>query len=91
MPSDHWRCAHDHLRSMGYVNQFKLLIYLTCPEIYGNVSNPLVPMHYFKDVRGFVMLTIIGSVAGTLYISLSILWPSREHLLLNFYNNSDVQ
>jgi Fungal trichothecene efflux pump (TRI12) len=35
-------------------------------------------MQFFKDLRGFVCLVIIESVAGTSYVALSIIWPSRE-------------
>jgi hypothetical protein len=47
-------------------------------EIYGPHPNPIVPMQFFKDLRGFVCLVIIESVAGTSYVALSIIWPSRE-------------
>jgi Fungal trichothecene efflux pump (TRI12) len=34
-------------------------------------------MQFFKDVRGFVMLVIIGSVSGTVYVATAIIWPSQ--------------
>lgn len=34
-------------------------------------------MHFFKDVRGFDCLVVIGSVSGVMYVALSIIWPSR--------------
>lgn len=47
-------------------------------EIYSNVPNPLMPMNLFKDLRGFVCLNVMAACAGGLYVSLSILWPSRK-------------
>jgi hypothetical protein len=46
-------------------------------EAYSGTPNPLVPMHFFKDVRGFTMLFIISSVSGTVYVATAILWPSQ--------------
>lgn len=46
-------------------------------EAYGGAPNALVPMHFFKDVRGFSMLFIISSVSGTVYIATAIIWPSQ--------------
>jgi hypothetical protein len=37
-------------------------------------------MYLFKDVRGFTCLNIIGSMGGTVYMALSIIWPSRKFL-----------
>jgi hypothetical protein len=52
---------------------------LTCGiEIYSRQPNPIVPMELFKDLSGFVCLNIIEAVAGTSYVALSIIWPSRE-------------
>ena len=56
-------------------------------EIYSNVPNPLVPMHFFKDVRGFVCLNIVAAVAGTVYLSLSIIWPSRKFAQRTTHDN----
>ena len=46
--------------------------------MFAGIPNPLVPTYYFRDLRGFVCLNIISAVAGTLYVSLSIIWPSRK-------------
>ncbi|EXJ63664.1 uncharacterized protein A1O5_11425 [Cladophialophora psammophila CBS 110553] len=48
-------------------------------EAYGSHPNPIVPVHvhFFKDIRGFVCLIVIESVAGTSYVALSIIWPSQ--------------
>lgn len=46
-------------------------------EIYSKTPNALIPMQFFKDVRGFVMLVIIGSVSGTVYVATAIIWPSQ--------------
>jgi hypothetical protein len=46
-------------------------------EAYSGTPNPLVPMHFFKDVRGFTMLFIISCVSGTVYVATAIIWPSQ--------------
>ena len=51
---------------------------LISTEIYSGVPNPLVPMHFFEDVRGFVRLIIIALVRGTIFfVAMSIIWPSQ--------------
>ena len=46
-------------------------------EVYSHTPNPLIPMHLFKDVRGFTVLFIISAVSGTVYLTTAILWPSQ--------------
>lgn len=46
-------------------------------EVYSHTPNPLVPMHFFKDVRGFTMLFIICGVSGVTYTATAIIWPSQ--------------
>ena len=46
-------------------------------EVYSGTPNPLVPMRFFRDVRGFAMLFIIGGVSGTVYVATAIIWPSQ--------------
>ncbi|KIX97078.1 uncharacterized protein Z520_07192 [Fonsecaea multimorphosa CBS 102226] len=46
-------------------------------EIYGPHPNPIVPMYFFKDLRGFVCAIVICSVAATSFVALSIIWPSQ--------------
>ncbi|OQU97191.1 hypothetical protein CLAIMM_03165 [Cladophialophora immunda] len=46
-------------------------------EGFSNTTNPLVPMHFFKDLRGFVVLCLISSVCGTVYLATAIIWPSQ--------------
>ncbi|KIW84313.1 hypothetical protein Z517_03563 [Fonsecaea pedrosoi CBS 271.37] len=41
------------------------------------VPNKLVPLYFFRDLRGFVCLITIEMVSGTIYIALSIIWPSQ--------------
>ncbi|EXJ70269.1 uncharacterized protein A1O5_06337 [Cladophialophora psammophila CBS 110553] len=52
-------------------------VIFTLWEIYSKVPNPLVPMYVFRDLRGYVCLTVIISVSGVIYIALSIIWPSQ--------------
>lgn len=54
-----------------------VLIFFVFWEIYSKVPNPIVPMYLFKDVRGFTCMNIIGSMGGTIYVALSIIWPSQ--------------
>ncbi|KAI5357134.1 putative major facilitator transporter Str1/Tri12, major facilitator superfamily [Septoria linicola] len=55
-----------------------LLIIFGFWEVYSGTPNPLIPMHYFKDVRGFSMLFIISAVSGTVYLASAIIsLPSR--------------
>ncbi|KKY26999.1 putative trichothecene efflux pump [Phaeomoniella chlamydospora] len=58
-----------------------LLVVFVLWEIYSQHPNPLVPMHFFKDVRGFLCLNVIAAVSGTTYIALSILWPSQVNAI----------
>ncbi|KAJ5916116.1 hypothetical protein N7504_000131 [Penicillium tannophilum] len=46
-------------------------------EVYGNVSTPIIPMHLFKDVRGFACVVIISAVCGCLQTAAFIVWPSQ--------------
>ena len=46
-------------------------------EVYSHTPNPLIPMHFFKDLRGFTVLFIISAVSGTVYLATAILWPSQ--------------
>ncbi|OQV06491.1 hypothetical protein CLAIMM_11048 [Cladophialophora immunda] len=46
-------------------------------EVFSHTPNPLIPMHLFKDLRGFTPLFIISAVSGTVYLATAILWPSQ--------------
>jgi hypothetical protein len=46
-------------------------------EIYARIPNPVVPMYFFKDVRGFSCLAVIASVSGSAYVGPTIIWPSQ--------------
>lgn len=46
-------------------------------EVYSHTPNPLIPMHLFRDLRGFTVLFIISAVSGTVYLASAILWPSQ--------------
>ncbi|KAL1900983.1 hypothetical protein Sste5346_002046 [Sporothrix stenoceras] len=45
-------------------------------EIYRKQRYPIVPMHFWSDVRGFTCVVIISSITGCLQTALFILWPS---------------
>lgn len=46
-------------------------------EVFGNVKNPIIPMRFFKDVRGFTCVVIISGIAGCLNMAAFIVWPSQ--------------
>ncbi|KIW23924.1 uncharacterized protein PV07_12085 [Cladophialophora immunda] len=46
-------------------------------EIYSTTPNPLVPMYFFRDLRGFTCLVIICSVSGASYVAPTVVWPSQ--------------
>ncbi|KAF5713270.1 trichothecene efflux pump [Fusarium globosum] len=46
-------------------------------EVYGNPAKPIVPMKFFKDVRGYTCVVIISAITGCLQTALFILWPSQ--------------
>lgn len=74
-----WRVDTCCLCALGYeLHHYLLSEANKCLEIYSNVPNPLMPMNLFKDLRGFVCLNVMAACAGGLYVSLSILWPSRK-------------
>ncbi|KXT09677.1 hypothetical protein AC579_9984 [Pseudocercospora musae] len=45
--------------------------------------NALIPMHYFKDVRGFplMLLLFISAVSGTGDLASAIIWPNQVALI----------
>ncbi|OQU97446.1 hypothetical protein CLAIMM_03376 [Cladophialophora immunda] len=46
-------------------------------EIYSGVANPLIPMYFFKDLRGFTCLVVICGISGISYVAPSIIWPTQ--------------
>ncbi|KAI1613098.1 fungal trichothecene efflux pump [Exophiala viscosa] len=58
---------------LGGVTLIAFVLY----EIFSGVPNPLVPMYFFKDVRGFDCLVVICGVSGISYVAPSIIWPSQ--------------
>lgn len=44
-------------------------------EVYGNLSEPIVPYKLFLNVRGFTMVLVAEFVGGMLLYSLASLWP----------------
>lgn len=53
------------------------LIIFVLYEIYGNLSTPIIPMHLFKDFRGFSCVVIISGITGCLQTAAFIVWPSQ--------------
>ncbi|KIV91538.1 hypothetical protein PV10_06067 [Exophiala mesophila] len=56
---------------------FVLCVLFVLWEIYSNVPNPLMPMYFFKDVRGFTCLAIIDAISGAGYVAPSVIWPMQ--------------
>ncbi len=54
-----------------------ILVAFVLYEIFGKIQNPIVPMHFFRDVRGFTCVAIISAIAGCLQTASFILWPSQ--------------
>lgn len=50
-------------------------------EIYAGVHNPLIPMYFFKDIRGFTCLAIVCGISGISYVGPSIIWPTQVALI----------
>jgi hypothetical protein len=40
-------------------------------------AQPIVPMHFFRDMRGFTCLEIISSTYGIINIALFVMWPQQ--------------
>ncbi|KAG5772916.1 hypothetical protein H9Q72_001095 [Fusarium xylarioides] len=58
---------------LGAVLSISFVLY----EVYGNPAKPIVPMKFFKDVRGYTCVVIISAITGCLQTALFILWPSQ--------------
>ena len=63
------------------ITGFIVLVILVFWEIYAPLQYPLIPMKYFRDLRGFVCVNIICYVSGIVYIALSIIWPSQVNAI----------
>lgn len=40
-------------------------------------ASPIIPMRFFKDVRGFACINVMSAVFGCINIAFFILWPSQ--------------
>ncbi|KAB5525517.1 fungal trichothecene efflux pump [Coniochaeta sp. 2T2.1] len=54
---------------------FLLLVAFVLYEKYGNLKEPLLPLHLFKN-RGWVVSVILWSLGAAVYYANAILWPS---------------
>lgn len=45
------------------------------------ITEPFLPMHLFKDFRGFTSLLIVASSAGIAFVGMHIIWPTRRCFL----------
>lgn len=62
------------------------LIAFVLYEVFGGAQLPIIPMHFFNDVRGFTPLVVISAVTGCLNVALQITWPSQ---VLKVFGTSD--
>lgn len=46
-------------------------------ECFANLSQPIIPMRLFKDVRGLACIIILSAVFGAINTALFIIWPSQ--------------
>lgn len=42
------------------------------------LTEPFLPMHLFKDVRGFTSLLVVASSGGIAFVGMHIIWPTRK-------------
>ncbi|KAI5861006.1 fungal trichothecene efflux pump [Durotheca rogersii] len=68
------------------ITGFVLLVAFVLYEIYGGVQRPIIPMHFFKDLRGFTPIVVISAITGCLNVALQIIWPSQ---VLKVFGTSD--
>ncbi|KAF4334397.1 trichothecene efflux pump [Fusarium beomiforme] len=54
-----------------------ILILFVLFETFGGARKPIVPVHHFRDIRGFTCVVIISAITGCLQTALFILWPSQ--------------
>jgi len=57
----------------GFVCCVAFILY----ECFANIRQPVIPMRFFKDVRGFACVNIISAITGCINVALFILWPSQ--------------
>lgn len=65
----------------------KILVLLICGaiatiafilyEVFFSPQQPIIPMRYFRDLRGYTYLAIISSTYGVMNIALFIIWPQQ--------------
>jgi hypothetical protein len=53
------------------------LVLFVLYEVFGKVASPIIPMHLFKDIRGFSCVVIISAITGCLQTAAFIVWPSQ--------------
>jgi hypothetical protein len=46
-------------------------------ECFSGVERPIIPMRFFRDLRGFTCLTVISGVMGIMNIALFIMYPQQ--------------
>ncbi|RYP62292.1 hypothetical protein DL769_007362 [Monosporascus sp. CRB-8-3] len=53
------------------------LILFVLYECFANVERPIIPMKFFRDLRGFTCLVIISSTMGVMNLALFIMYPQQ--------------
>ncbi|RYN60976.1 hypothetical protein AA0117_g5745 [Alternaria alternata] len=46
-------------------------------EVFLPPAQPIVPMHFFRDMRGFTCLEVISATYGIINIALFVMWPQQ--------------
>lgn len=46
-------------------------------NVFANIERPIIPMRFFRDLRGFSCLTVTSSVMGVVNVALFIMYPQQ--------------
>ncbi|KAL1801564.1 hypothetical protein ACET3X_001906 [Alternaria dauci] len=46
-------------------------------EVFLPPPQPIIPMHFFRDIRGFTCLEVISATYGVINIALFVMWPQQ--------------
>lgn len=57
----------------GVVATISFILY----ETFLTPQHPIIPMHFFRDVRGFTCLEIVSATYGVINIALFVMWPQQ--------------
>ncbi|KAI9149658.1 Trichothecene efflux pump TRI12 [Paramyrothecium foliicola] len=46
-------------------------------ECFAKIERPIIPMHFFRDLRGFTCLVLVSSTMGVMNLALFIMYPQQ--------------